>query len=292
MEQFIIENDKLKVGINQKGAELASIQSKQNGKEYIWQADPEFWGRHSCILFPIVGKLKNEKYQLDGKTYEMKQHGFVRNRLFKVHEQLSNQITFRYKSEEEDKTLYPFEFAVNMKYVLEGDTLSVIYEVENKDDVVISFSIGGHPAFNCPLNEGEKRSDYALLFEKAESAESHTLNDDGLFDGKTKKVFDGTPKIEIRDELFDDDALVFKGLKSSYVSLVNKEEEKILTFNFEEFPSLGIWSQNRKSPFVCIEPWFGHADNASGQDDFRDKEGVCSLDIGKVFSCKHTITIH
>ncbi|UZR94983.1 aldose 1-epimerase family protein [Chondrinema litorale] len=291
MEQYFIENDKLKVGINLKGAELASIYGKQSEKEYMWQADPEFWGRHSCILFPIVGKLIGDTYTLDGKSYELKQHGFVRNRMFEVKKQEADNITFSYSSTEEDKAIYPYEFVVNMIYTIEGDTVSVAYEVENTNATEMYFSIGGHPGFNCPLEEGEKRSDYSVVFDQVETAESYTLNDDGFFDGKTKKVFGDSPAIQIKDDLFDDDALVFKDLKSTVVSLVNKAGKKILSFDYSGFPYLGIWSQNRESPFVCIEPWCGMADNAAGQDDFKNKEGVQPLEAGKTFTCEHKVSI-
>ncbi|MEM1137480.1 MAG: aldose 1-epimerase family protein [Bacteroidota bacterium] len=292
MQQFSIENEQLKVAINLKGGELASIVSKQNSKEYMWQANPKFWGRHSCILFPIIGKLYENRYQLEGETYELGQHGFVRDRIFDVVANEGNAITFRYESTEEDKKLYPYAFAINMIYSLQATTLSVKYEVENREKRPISFSIGGHPAFNCPLNADEKRSGYTLIFEKEESAESHLLNENGLFDGKTKKIFDGSDRLPINENLFDEDALIFKNLKSTYVSLENQSQEKILTFHFEGFPYLGIWSKNRASTFVCIEPWFGIADKVGGQEDFHEKEGNQSLGAGKVFDCEHKITIH
>ncbi len=292
MERYILENAVLKVGIKQKGAELASIVKKETGKEYMWQADPTFWGRHSCILFPIIGKLHKGKYNVKGEIYEMGQHGFVRDRLFKLTDEGADFLKLRYESAEEDKQLYPFEFAVNIIYRLNFNTLQVIYEIENHAGETISFALGGHPAFNCPLLEGEKRSDYTLRFEKPESAESHLLNNNGVFEGNTKVVFDGTTDLKITDNLFDDDALIFKDLQSSKVALVNGEDAAVLTFDFTDFPYLGIWSKNRQSPYVCIEPWFGIADNLGGQDDFFVKEGNQTLEAAKTFGCTHKITVH
>lgn len=292
MERYTIENEILKVGINQKGAELASIVKKEIGKEYIWQADPTYWGRHSCILFPIIGKLYEGKYFVKGQEYEMGQHGFARDRLFTVTEQISDKITCRYESTEEDKILYPFVFAINMVYELVGNTLSITYEVENHAGETMTFSLGGHPAFNCPLNEGEKRSDYLLRFEEVETAESFILNANGVFDGKTQKVFSGNTDISITDDLFDKDALVFKRLISNKVTLINGNQAPVLTFDFTGFPYLGIWSKNRQSPYVCIEPWHGIADNEFGQEDFFEKEGNEYLEAEKSFSCTHKVTIY
>jgi len=291
MERYILENEVLKIGVKQKGAELASIIKKETDKEYMWQADPTFWGRHSCILFPIIGKLHDGNYKIKGETYELGQHGFVRDRPFSLTEQKDNCLKCRYESTEEDTKLYPFAFAINMVYSLEANILAITYEVENLSEERISFALGGHPAFNCPLNEGEKRSDYALRFDVVEKAESYLLNEKGLFDGSTKQVFNGTTDLKITDELFDEDALVFKSLQSSKVSLINKEENAVLIFDFTGFPYLGIWSKNRQSPYVCIEPWFGIADNEGGQDDFFAKEGNQTLQAGETFSCTHRVTI-
>jgi len=292
MERYIIENDLLKVGINQKGAELASFVKKENQKEYMWQADPTFWGRHSCILFPIIGKLYKGKYYVKGKEYKLGQHGFVRDRLFSITDQMTDKISCRYESTPEDKLLYPFAFAINMVYELVGDTLSITYEVENHAGETMTFALGGHPAFNCPLNVDEKRSDYILRFDKAETAESFILNAEGVFDGKTQQVFSGNTDISITDDLFDKDALVFKRLNSSKVTLINGEQTPILAFDFTGFPYLGIWSKNRQSPYVCIEPWHGIADNEFGQEDFFEKEGNEYLNAGQTFSCTHKVTIY
>ncbi len=291
MSQFFIENNFLKVGINQVGAEFASLQSVEDGTEYLWQADPKFWGRHSCILFPYIGKVWDDKFQIGEKTYHGKQHGFARNMPFEKVLLEKEKAIFQLKHNKKTLDEYPYKFSLLMKYVLEKNQLHIIYEVENLDDQPIYFSLGAHPGFNVPLKKNEKRSDYSLEFEKAESAKPLEITD-GYLDGNSRDVFDGKNTIPITDDLFDKDALVFKHLDSNFLHLKNSAGEKIWTFTFEDFSYLGIWSQNQESPFVCIEPWFGVADELNASWDFRKKEGVVELGVGKKFSCKHSVVIY
>jgi galactose mutarotase-like enzyme len=291
MSQIFIENNFLKVGINQVGAEFASLQSKIDGTEYLWQADPTFWGRHSCILFPYIGKVWEDKFRIGEKTFEGKQHGFARNLPFEEILVKKDKITFQLKHNKKILDEYPYKFSLLMKYVLEKNQLHIIYEVENLDDQPIHFSLGAHPAFNVPLNENEKRSDYFLEFEKDEFVETLELTN-GYLNGNSRDVFNGKNTIQITDDLFNKDALIFKDFESNYLTLKNSKNEKIWTFTFEDFPYLGIWSKNDKSPFVCIEPWLGVADEVNADWDFRKKEGIVELGIGEKFSCKHSVIIH
>lgn len=291
MSKFFIENKSIKVGINQIGAELANIQSLVSGKEYMWPADPAFWGRHSCILFPYIGKVWEDQYRIDGKKFEGKQHGFARNLSFAPILLESEKAVFQLIQNEKILNEYPYKFSLLMIYTLEENQLNITYEVENLDNQPIYFSLGAHPAFNVPLNENEKRADYFLEFEHPESVETLELTK-GFLNGNTRNIFDGNKTIQITDDLFDKDALIFKNLNSNYLSLKNKKGEKIWTFTFENFPYLGIWSKNDKSPFICIEPWFGVADKVNADWDFREKEGVIQLLEKEKFKCQHSVIIH
>jgi len=291
MSQFFIKNNFLNIGINQVGAELASIKSVANDTEYLWQANPKFWGRHSCILFPYIGKVWEDKFRIGEKNFVGKQHGFARNLLFENILLEEEVAIFQLKHNEKILDEYPYQFSLLVKYVLEKNQLHVIYEVENLDDKPIYFSLGAHPAFNVPLKKNEKRSDYILEFEKDEWKETLELTD-GYLNGNSRDVFKGKNRIQISDDLFDEDALIFKNLESNFLTLKNSTGEKIWSFTFEDFPYLGIWSENQESPFVCIEPWFGVADEVEASWDFRKKEGVVELGIGEKFSCKHSVIIY
>jgi len=291
MKKYQIQNEYLQVRANQKGAELANIFSPKKNIEYVWTADPKYWGRHSCILFPTVGKVTNDTYRIGEKTFSLKQHGFARNVDFTLIEHHGTNMVFELKSSLSSLEIYPYQFRLLVGYELLDNQVKITYSVENTDEQTIYFSIGGHPGFNVPLLSNEKRSDYSLIFDEKETVVRHLI-DGGFFNGKTKTVLENDNRIPITNNLFDDDALVFRNMKSDEVSLENGQGEKVLTFNFAGFPDLGIWSQNAEAPFVCIEPWYGLADKVDADWDFREKDGVMKLEEGKKFECVHTVTIH
>ncbi|REE00574.1 aldose 1-epimerase family protein [Marinoscillum furvescens] len=283
-----IANKHLTVSFKAKGAELTSI--KKNGLEYLWQANPKFWGRHAPVLFPIVGKLVKDAMKYRGKTYEMTQHGFARDMEFELDTHTGDEAVFSLKSSTETHKKYPFDFLLSISYRLEGSGLRVTYTVENRGDQDMYFSIGGHPAFNCPLTADESRTDYWFEFNNAEQLTTHII-EGAHFTGETEEVAAPDGKIAIRKDLFDRDALVFKNLHADRVSLCSPQK-KWLTFHFGEFPYLGLWSKNQESPFVCIEPWQGLADHELHNQQFDQKEGIVRLEENGQFSCGYLIEVH
>lgn len=284
-----IFNNHLEATFSTKGAELVSLKKTATDKEYLWQANPEHWGRHAPVLFPFVGKLKDNAYKYQGQSYPMGQHGFARDMEFNLIDQEKELIRFSFTAIEESLEIYPFRFELIITYQVKDESLKVTYEVKNLDSPDLYFSIGAHPGFNCPLIQGEARSDYWLEFAQEEQVETHRLRD-GLFSGETDPVFDKN-KIRITDSVFDEDALVFKNLKSDRLSLMSPSG-KWLTFHFKGFPYLGIWSKSRDSPFVCIEPWFGLADHQDHNQQLEAKEGINVLKKAGTFSCSYQIDIH
>jgi len=285
-----ILNDTLKANINFKGAELNSLIKIDDQTEYIWQADPNHWARHAPFLFPIVGKLKNDEYLYDGNQYNLSQHGFVRDLDFDVISNSTSECTLELKSSMNTRISYPFKFSFRVSYALLENFLETSVEIENTDHHDMYFSFGGHPAFKCPIDNESKRSDYYLKFEKNETVKSQII-ENGIRNGVIKDIFSGSDRIDITDDLFKEDALIFEGLDSSFVSLM-KNEKKILTFDFKGFPYLGIWSTSSTSPFICIEPWFGIADHKNHNFELSQKEGVLLLAPKAKFFTKYSIEIH
>lgn len=285
-----LENDHLKIAVKHHGAELSSLIKKSTGTEYIWQADPTYWGRHAPILFPIVGRLQNDEFLVGTAKYAMKQHGLARNMDFELIKSNKSSLTFELVSSTTTLKNYPYPFRLHLEYVLEKQVLKVVYKVFNPADKPMYFSIGGHPAFNCPLNEGEKRSDYQLVFQYPEIAATQRL-DNGIRNGKRELILNNENTLALTATLFDEDALVFEKLASESVSL-QKGDTPIFTFNFKDFPYVGVWSKNRESPFVCIEPWFGVADHQSHNQQFAQKEGVIQLGGGKIFESIYSVAIY
>lgn len=285
-----IENDLLRISAKDQGAELTSIFKKSTATEYLWQADPVFWGRHAPVLFPIVGRLKEDQYHIGQKAYSMKQHGLARNLEFSMINNDSYSINFELKGTPKTLKKYPFPFLLNIQYTLKESDLIVYYKVTNPVKTPLYFSIGGHPAFNCPIHKGAKRSDYQLVFDEKETAATQRLTN-GIRNNKTKPILKKEQVLKISKTLFDEDALVFDNLKSERVSL-QKGKKKVLTFDFKGFPYLGIWSKNQKSSFVCIEPWYGIADKKKHNQQLSEKEGIIKLNGNESFDCYYTITIH
>lgn len=285
-----IENEFLKLSVKGSGAEIVSLKGVQDNLEYIWQGDPQFWPRRAPILFPIVGKLKENKYLAEGKEFKLPQHGFARNQMFELASGTKDSLVFTLTSNQETLEEYPYRFDLSIGYFLKGKKVEVEYEVKNIDTKNILFSIGAHPGFNTSLYKDESFSDYYLEFQKNEVV-SRQLLDEGLFNGKTEPVLNDSKKINLDYRLFEKDALVFKGLKSSYVDLKSNKSAYHIRFDFSGFPYLGIWTPAGKAPFVCIEPWFGLADKKDFSGNFNEKEGILTLKPGEKFTCKFSFEV-
>lgn len=284
-----ISNKYLKATLNAKGAELASLVHIGSAREYIWQAHPKHWGRHAPVLFPFVGKLSRDRYTHEGHTYPMERHGFARDMEFDIIAHTSDQITFLLEHSSETLKKYPFRFQLRITYSLDKAALKTTYEVANRGKATMYFSIGGHPAFNCPMSPDESRSEYWLEFSQQEPLDAHLLDGD-LFSGKTETMPVQNRRLAISDQMFDNDALVFKNLASESITLASPKQAW-LTFHFEGYPYLGIWSKGRESPFVCIEPWHGLADSQQHNGQLAGKEGIKALGPSEVFSCSYTIEV-
>jgi galactose mutarotase-like enzyme len=269
-----ITNSQLSATINTLGAELISL--VKNTKNYIWQVDELYWNKTSPILFPIVGRLKNDSYTFNGKTYQLPRHGFARNMEFTFDKKSDSQVIFELNETEETKAIYPFSFKLLMAYTLMENELVIEYFVRNQSDEVLPFSIGAHPAFAI----SDKLENYSLEFNAIDTFETHHLENES-FIGKTTLVDTKNNAIALNFTLFEKDALVFKQLNSNEVILKNKDKA-ILKVNYDHFPYLGIWTK-QNAPFLCIEPWCGLADSNNHNGDLEEKEGMNHLPAGEDF---------
>ncbi|MEM9829678.1 MAG: aldose 1-epimerase family protein [Bacteroidota bacterium] len=291
MENYILENDHLTVTFKTAGAELTSARRKDNNWEYIWQADPAVWARHAPVLFPIVGRLVDNQYTLRGETYSMGQHGFARDQNFSVVSHSATEITFGLTASPETQKIYPFNFVLDIHYTLNGDELTVTYQVTNHDQVDLPFSIGAHPAFYCPAQQGQQWEEYHLKFEKNETLDRHLL-ENGLRNEKTERLLTNEDVLPLHRKLFESDAIIFKDTESDWVQIIRRSDgQPIVTVSFSGFPYLGIW-QKVGADFYCIEPWYGIADTADRSGDFTEKEGIRQLSPGEQFVAKYQIKFH
>ena len=276
----ILENENLKIAIDTHGAELSSIFNKKENKEMLWQGDPEYWGRRSPVLFPVVGKYKNGKTTYNGKEYALGQHGFARDSEFTLIEKAESKLSFELTSSEETLAKYPFKFRLICSFELKNDTIIVGWKVENTDNKTIHFSIGAHPAFYCKKGE-------TMLTMNGENLKYNLINSDGLY---TSQKYDTPNSFVLNESVFDNDALIIENSNVNEISLVN--DKKYLTVKFDT-RVFGIWSPAKKNaPFVCIEPWYGRCDAEDFEGDITQREWGNSLDINETWYKEYEITVN
>lgn len=279
----LIQNSCLTAIINPKGAELISLKTTNN-KEYIWEGNPEFWGKHSPVLFPIVGTLKNNSYHYNNIEYHLPRHGFARDMEFIVIEKSENSVTFSLVLSEQSRETYPFDFEFQINYTLDNNKLIITYNIINNNDQIMPFSIGAHPAFALP----EPFENYSLAFEHSENLTSYELEHDLLSDTTTTiEMIDN--QIPLNYSLFEKDALILKKLQSKNITIL-ENKNSLLRVQFDHFPNLGIWTKNN-APFLCIEPWLGYSDTIRSTGNILEKEGIQLLEAKKTFECSFSIEI-
>ena len=276
-----LSNNYLTATFNHKGAELCELNSAT--RNYIWNGDAKHWGKHSPLLFPIVGTLRDNVYSYQDKKYTLPRHGFARDLDFEVVAQSDNEITFSLQSNELTKANYPFEFELKIIYTLIYNELKVKYEVINKNNFQMPFSIGAHPAFSLPLDFTQ----YSLLFDNNNDLKFHLLVND-LVDSETSLPL-ANEKLHLDYAIFDNDALVFKTKPSNSITIL-EQNCSIIKISFKDFPNLGIWSKPN-APFICLEPWFGYADIVNSNGNIFEKEGIQILNAFGIFTSDYGISI-
>ena len=289
MPAFQLQNNLLSIKVNSFGAELNSVISKQTSIEYIWQADSSVWARHAPNLFPIVGKLKNGEFIYESKTYQLPQHGFARDNEFICIEQSNDYLLFELTASEKTLLNYPFHFSLQIGYRLIENKVITSYSVFNPDNADLYFSVGAHPAFNCPLQSDESFSDYELVFNKKESLVINTLND-GLISSQTKPLQLKNNKLNVSKQLFDNDAMVFMNSQIDEVQLVSAKTKHGVSLVSRDWPYYGIWAKKDTEQFVCLEPWNGIADFDNTDGAFINKTGMIKLKPEENYHCSFDLT--
>ena len=291
MAVYSLENAQISICVDTSGAELKSLKKKATDTEYMWDAKPEYWKRTSPVLFPIVGSLDNGSYQYDGKEYPMSQHGFARDMEFELRDQTADSLKFVLRATGETKAKYPFDFELELGYRLSESNLVVSWKVTNRDEKEMYFSIGGHPAFLCPIGGDGVQTDYKLLFDVDDKITAAIIGDGGTLSARTKEYALKNGMMDIMADLFDEDALIIENNQAHKVSLCGRDGQPYLTVSFDA-PLFGLWSPAKKNaPFVCIEPWYGRCDRETFDGDLSEREYGNRLAPSAEFYAEYTITV-
>lgn len=298
-----LSNENLRLTVEDHGAELSSI--RRGDREYLWNADPAFWKRHSPVLFPIVGSVWGGEYRSHSKTFALGQHGFARDMDFKLLSCSADEVWYVLSADDETLKKYPYEFILRIGYRLRGNEIDVLWEVENPTSEDIWFQIGAHPAFYYKpgdyfrLSSGEKS---CVAGDKAcgssdrsacvETCVSRVITEGGcVHPTLTKSVSTEDGYLLLDAHTFDDDALVLEDSQLSEVSICSSDRKPYLTVRFSS-PLVGLWSPPHKNaPFVCIEPWYGRCDTVGFAGEYEQKDHMNRLGANEVFKASYTIVI-
>lgn len=281
---YEMTNGKLSFTADTFGAELHSL--KLGDLEYLWQCG-EAWKRYAPILFPFICSTKDRTYLAGGKTYKMNaNHGFARDMEFELLEQNETSVTFQLRSNAETLAQYPYQFTFKVRYTLLEDGVRVEHFVENTGDTPMYFYIGGHPAFNCPLEAGECFTDYYVEYEKDEHI-TRTIN------GQAVTLVENGNRIPVTRELFDYDAIILPEPNSRKISLKSDRSSHSVTVEFPESDCIAVWSpeKNDQAAFVCLEPWTSVPVYYDEEEALEKKAHAIRLEPGKEYGYTYTIRV-
>lgn len=280
-----IRNECLTASVHPLGAELQSLKSVATGEEYLWQGNPDVWSGQAPILFPIVGALKNNTMRFGEQDFHLPRHGLARKAVFRLIGNTQSECEFSLRSSSATLSSFPWKFELRVRFAVTDNTLAIDYQVMNQDTTDMIFTLGSHPAFAL----ANAVSDYSVRFSDTETLDRFNLDDEGLLAVDGVRFMDQSGTIELNDHLFDDDALVFKNIKSNEISLFH-DKKRHLTVNTGTAPHLGIWAKPA-AHFVCIEPWFGYSDSQDSNGKFDEKSSMMQLEPENTFRHQLAISI-
>lgn len=286
-----LENEFLCVEIAEMGAEVTRIYDKTEDNEILWEGNPVYWKRHSPVLFPNVGKTYKNRVLINGTQYPTSQHGFARDNVFTCIEAAKERASFMFRSSEETKEVYPFDFELHINYKLNKKELTVEWQVKNCGDETMYFTIGGHPAFRFAKPE-ETKADYVLKVPGKEKLE-YVLIDISCGCANVDEIHTlqlSEETYPLSDELFANDALVVDNGQIEEAWLCHRDGTPYVGVRSEGFPNYGIWSVEG-APFVCLEPWMGRCDNAGFNAELSEKPNVNKVEAGEKFIKDYTIVV-
>ena len=288
--EYSIRNDELQLVLSDIGAELQSVQ--KDGREYLWNANPQYWPEHSPLLFPCVGRFTDGKYRLNGREYEMEIHGFARKCFYHVAEKEAEKITFELRDSAETYQIYPYHFILWVTYQLKNNTIQITYRVCNDSPDTMYFGIGGHPGFRVPLDERLTFSDYCLEFSGMSFPERIGHTPACFLSGIDKEFpLEDHRILRLSHEMFDQDAIVLRNMADE-VTLKSEKGTRQVTVSYPHMPYLGLWHAPRtEAPYICIEPWTSLPSRQDIVEEWKYKSDLIRLASRKQYVNTWSITI-
>lgn len=281
MDRHALSNGYLSVVVKADGAELCSLRDAA-GTEMLWQADP-LWPRHAPVLFPIVGRLKDDRLLHRGKSYRLTQHGFARDHRFAWLTRTATHCRLVLHDDGRTRAMYPFGFRLEVAFTLDDDALEQSFAVVNTGRDVLPASVGAHPGFAWPLTAGADKRAHLLEFEQPEPAPIRRLIG-GLLDPTPQPSPVQGRALALSAALFAADALILDRPTSRSVRYTAPGAE-VIEVSWEGFSQLGVWSRmtgpDTCGDFLCIEPWHGTASPADFEGEFLDKPGLLVIPPGE-----------
>ncbi len=286
---YILENNKLILTVSSHGAEMISLVQADTGREMIWQADPEVWGRHAPLLFPYAGNLRDKKFVWQGREYAGSQHGFARDLEFQLAGKTDSCLDLVLCSNDETLKKFPFEFELHSIFTLEDHTVTHKVQVKNPGQQELRFGLGYHPGFMCPFDAQHSMEDYELRFDTAQQPvviETDVLT--GLVTGRRWEMLEkASDVIPVKAGMFDHDSICMSQLSAGTISIVEKDSGRSVTLDVQGFPYVLLWSvANRPIPFLCVEPWHSLPDTADATGNWKDKPCAAVLQPGECWETR------
>lgn len=291
MSVITIQRDGWTAGIKTEGGQLCSLISPA-GRQMMWNGDPAVWGKHSPFLFPVIGCVKNNQLSIGGKVYPMPKHGFRADIPMEVTELGDDYVRMTLRDNEETQAIYPFSFALHITHTLTGSGCTIEYTVENTGDTPLPFTIGFHPAFTVPCEEGAAFGDYRFTFDKPESARVIRQNEKGILTGDAHQELIDDRSFDLNyDEIYPVDTFLFPDVNSRGVTVTNRSTGRGIRVDFPKMPNIAVWTMGWKyAPYLCIEPWQGLPESLSENNTLEEKPGLVTLAPGRSYKTWMTVT--
>ncbi len=276
-----IQNEQLTVVIDPFGAQLSSIFAQ--GREYLWQGSEASWAKRAPVLFPVIGRMRDRQYDVDGVRYTIPPHGVANETLFQVTAQTETAVTFSIESSEETRKVYPYDFKFSVTFALEGGTIHKRHLVENTMDSPLYYEVGGHDGFNAIFNEGEKMDDCYIRIPGIESFSPYEFDEAVTLEPKSRTIPAPGGRIELKPATYGIDCVILEGLPQRRAELVDSRGQVRMALDFPEMDYVTLWTKtvDFDTNYVCIEPWTSLPDAHFVSRELSDKTGIRKLEGGQ-----------